>query len=91
MHVPSVTTLDVLQPVTLSSFACVMTCSSPPAMEPLLIPQRDEEEDFSKHLLELLGSPVSRHYNGISNLFSPDLNAGSSYGEFQRVHRAVHC
>jgi hypothetical protein len=50
-------------------------------MDPLIVPPRDDEEDFGKQLLDLLGSPVARHYNGISSLFSPDLNSGIGYGE----------
>jgi hypothetical protein len=51
-------------------------------MEPLVLPQRDEEAEFSSQLMALLNSPVARHCNGLSTLFSPDLNAGSGYGAF---------
>lgn len=45
-----------------------------------MLPQRDDDAEFSSQLMALLNSPVARHCNGLSNLFSPDLNAGSGYG-----------
>lgn len=60
------------------------------AMEPLWLPPHDEEDDFQKSLLDLLGSPTTRHHNGASNLFNIDYSSTCGYGESRRCQRCVH-
>jgi hypothetical protein len=50
-------------------------------MEPLCLPPHDEEDEFQKSLLDLLGSPIARHHNGASTLFNTDYNSTYGYGK----------